>query len=514
MSTHVAGQETERLIGYRTFPGEITPLYTGLIFDHDSARFWYSSDDIYENPWQTYLNVPTDTMKLFLLLQLSDYMDTYHPDYLLHNGNDVYNFRKLNSRYIDSVILFRQFEDSLLSQYLKWGMRYQGALISEFSEFYYDDQWEIWTMYHTSYNENGQLTEDLWGDVDFNGDTTFIWGYLYTYQDDLLHEKFVYDNDMMDTSITTYTYDAENRVVSKVLQSYSHEESEFVNTLKEVYTYTANHLTDLRYYYWEAGNWLSTGSHTLTYTGNQLSQVYSYDPDDGDTLLEREYFYHISGYYDSIKYYDKYGNRQVEKFLYDDNSLSYYTNDYYVEDVLTFSSITDYDYNTAGQLTNYVEYSSTDLSQIDHVAYCEAYDYSYGEHTITRDYNKISHPVYFSDITETSNDTATTTLHYLTTCFYYENASQIAGTQTETVYIHVYPSPADEEIWLVIGGIIPGSTVTTQITNIAGQKVFYETEDADAAFTKRINCSFFSPGIYIVSVSDGTNISWQKVMVR
>lgn len=512
-----AGNIKERLIGYRTIEGELPADNNGLLFENDSARFYYSGNLIeFENPYYTYLNTPFDTLMWFLILDFSnlEYQQTIHPDESYKIDNQGYGIDNYWNIAFDSAVVFYMMSDSSFGYIATYNQTFENEQRNSYKLAYGNLIWDNWRF---EFNEEHLLEKSF----------AYEGGYYGEPEKVIAMEEYSYDSgrlmsEHIDESVKweetyirdyTYSYDENGRFHTRELSITS---PDGVEKTREELIYSGDQISTLNYYNESGDSWQLTGKAEFTYDGGKLIQVDFNDLDETTIDNYYKYFYNSNGRYDSIsKYYrngpDVISLRSIEKFDYDaEQRLTFYTFDNNIYSPEVGKIYVDYDYNEAGQIEELNYFIGIDGEGFYGTNY--TYQYTPSGKIYSKAYNSLRDTEIIYDGTD---DLDTTRMNWNTTYYYYEKiVSDPAGSETESIYVHAYPNPASGEINLLVGNTNSGGIITIEIMNIAGQKMFTEKTTSENNFTKTIDCTKFAGGIYFVTVSDGINTSWQKVIIQ
>ncbi|MFI5171355.1 MAG: T9SS type A sorting domain-containing protein [Chitinophagales bacterium] len=358
---------------------------------------------------------------------------------------------------------------------------------------------EFNTQYFFSYNASGQL-DTYYEFAQSPYDTAYKISYIY--ENGLLVKAthyYEYNVDLGVSLIFEYTYDDAGMKTSKKV--YKHDwasnEPEIFST-EDFFYNDLNQLIEYNYY-------------EVDYTGTMFPRFNIYYTYQQNKVSEKIYE-NYNSYYDEWTYSEKYIyyyegglTSTVNEFIFYPDSTWYLnkTENYTYENGLLVkiksnTETTDFIYNDQHNLILELNYDDTTFDA-SNIGYKKTYKYD--EH---------GNMIYYEN-----GDLFWSYTAWRKSYYYYESyKNYIGGTATSTIYIHVYPSPADNYFSIEINNILFSSTITTQIFNVQGNVVFSSKESANNAIQKTVDCSGFAAGVYVVSVHDGENTSWQKVVVK
>lgn len=81
--------------------------------------------------------------------------------------------------------------------------------------------------------------------------------------------------------------------------------------------------------------------------------------------------------------------------------------------------------------------------------------------------------------------------------------------------INIYPNPASDLVDIVLKDLNPSENIVLSITDIQGREVYSETiNNAGISFTKKLDVSSFSEGMYLVNIVSGNKLSVKKLIIQ
>lgn len=97
--------------------------------------------------------------------------------------------------------------------------------------------------------------------------------------------------------------------------------------------------------------------------------------------------------------------------------------------------------------------------------------------------------------------------------YYYEQVP-FAGTSDGDLFVHIFPSPANEQfaIEMAVKGDLDNETELL-IANMQGKVIYRKTLAPGISF-HQVDCSDWTSGMYAICVRQDENVAWQKVMVK
>ncbi|MFI5171821.1 MAG: T9SS type A sorting domain-containing protein [Chitinophagales bacterium] len=510
LTRHADAQQgiTERLIGYKNF-GEYN-FSNDNFLNCDSARFYYADkNNIYENPFNSDLFIPPDTLEYYInFSNWYDFQNYYNHDFLLRDH--YYNLQLDNNIAYDSVLTFNEYHDEW-NESFGYSQSFDSGRITESSE----NGWSDFLLYHYDYDDNGKLSY-YYKTYTFEGVIDTIYEAWYHYMDGLFTESHWTGQYPGRRNLL---YGATGNLTEKIDEDLNVETGEYAFSYKTEYNHSGTDLTEINNFSWDGINWDNYKKTSIGYSEHLISSVTLIDSweDETDTSFI-SYSYNQYNKIDSIikynysEYYETIDTTSIEIFEYDDNKLLTL---YKIIGQWGAEFIVDYDYNGSKQLIELTQFSTVSDPSGEWV-YGADYRFQYNAYgnPIYKEENYMVGNGYIENIDDSSNITGTV-FNYWATNYYYETiANSSAGTETQTIYIHVFPSPASEQINIFVGDALQNGTITIKIFDITGQVVYKETMEPGLNFSHTIDCSNFSSGIYVVTASDGLNTSMQKVMVK
>lgn len=472
----------------------------------DSIAYYYTGlNSLTNNAYETYLSPFKDTLSAFVTLPYKSYLiekcdienDPIGKQYFTQQlvcDSAVHFSKDVELWYRSSRENYFWEENSLLhhSAYDWNGLTYkiEDSLSNQLNQ---SNQILI-TKYFERDEENDLLIPQPFTDH-------------YTYQNNLLVKKIriTTSPNLEDSSyfITSYVYDPNNKLIQQISQYQNFDDDTLINLEQFTFTYNNDLLIEQQELDWNGTTWQFDRTIQISYNKRKPNFIvyttFSYDPLNNLTATytyECNYYYSVNGNIDSIIKIDNYldfNNLYKEIFSYntkgeliqyyftgDPNFAGYTTNYQYDQQHNCISEITIPENGNEG-LTTQITYSYTAQGNLASEA-----------------------GGYYSELLE---EYIYTNLHK-----YYYDKIELAGSLTNTIVISVYPSPANSTFNIkVLGSTVP---VGINIKTIDG-KLIYQTDLNDISQSIiTIDCSKWSPGVYLVTASDKLNYSYQKVVIN
>lgn len=372
----------------------------------------------------------------------------------------------------------------------------QNKLLSSIYESYFNNAWSVSSGNNYVYDSNNNLTAETYLSWDSSNNAWKI------------------------SSKSTYTYNASNKVTEEIYQSsWNTPNNTLENTWKTTYTYAAGRLTESVGYNWENANWVLNYKLVITYNANNLLDSYiNYSWDGTQWVNDERYTFtynannkvasDIGEEWASSQWVNKY------KSLYNYNSnnkiISQIRADWDVFNSMWVANgnKTEYEWDAAGNRTQEVEYSTTNIGTLNQYKSEYTYDtfnlmtnfahpfkdktgldYFFNEFPYV---NKVQGENSYSYNAQTSsfNLNGRTTYNY--------NAAIALSTPTidkATANITFYPNPTTD--FLNIQNPSKVAIDKVFVTDLTGKKVLEQNN------ANQVNVANLAKGLYVVEAFSG-----------
>jgi len=228
------------------------------------------------------------------------------------------------------------------------------------------------------------------------------------------------------------------------------------------------------------GNWDTLNHTQLFYSGTELDSVIKQQSDSYGLLVP------FSGEY----------------FTYTEGKINIYDRIYKEDGLFNFNEHINHVYDESGRL-------SAIYRRVDYPGFSTAYDtlFHYDDYGNVIVKELFSCTSYDQSSTYVATD-AVARIHY-----YYEQIP-FAGTGEGNLFVHVFPSPANEILSIELAMTDdPYDETQLLISNMQG-KVVYRTTLGSGITFHQVDCSNWISGIYAICVRQNEHNAWQKVMVK
>lgn len=500
ISRNLQGQfaiENERLIAKSNYYADDNNEFK----PSDSTTFFYCcNNNLVNDPYKTYLARPFDSIESFILSPYHEYIIS---KYMLSGGLLNFQYRGEMLKNDSSAHYWNVFEGILLAYkaYKIWdgeNLLQQNEI--ECLDTDCTDQNSELTVYE--YNEEGKITRRLflfYNTTTESYDTSSI-VYNYAYSNGLLsnYEATDISPQHYDTYISEQYYYTPDKKLEK-LNSYEiyYFGGSIIDSTHKSFTYSEGQLVNYREEIMADGLfWEESTNISFTYSDNKLTAitgVFSFD------TLNIMYYLNTEGQYDSIIKYElpePYDKIEKEFFYYNLNgTLKSYS---YTGNHNTYPADVNYQYDEFNRMTQL----KTTYKLVNMPEYNTVYNFSYSPH------GNFSSLQYLTDYDRTELENI-----WMEKYYYEPIKNEPLGNATNSITIHVFPSPANNILNIDVFGITENTSLAINIRNSMGSMVMSFKKDLDVNSTFTLDISKLASGIYIVEVNDGKNSSIQKVVI-
>ena len=472
----------------------------------DSIAYYYTGlNALTNNAYETYLSPFKDTLVAFVTLPYKSYLiEKYDME------NDPIGKQYFTQQIVcDSAVHFSKGAElwyrSSRENYF-WEVN---SLLHQSASEWDGSTYKIEDSLSNSLNQSNRILITKYFERDEENDLLIPQPFTdqYTYQNNLLVKKtrITTSTNLDDSSyfITSYIYDANNKLIQQISQYRDFDDDTLINLEQFTFTYNDDLLTEQQELDWNGTSWQFDRRIQVSYTKRKPNFIvyttYSYDSSNNLTATytyECSYYYNPDGAIDSIIKVDNYlDSNNLYKEIFSYNTKGELIKYYFTGDPNFAGYTTNYQYDQQHNCISEIKIPEDGIEGLT-----TQITYSY-----TAQGNLASEARgYYSEMLE----------DYIFTSFhkYYYDKIELAGSFTATIVISVYPSPANSNFNIKVLG--SNGSVAINIKTIDGKRI-YQTDQNDVSQSIiTIDCSTWSPGVYLVTASDKLNSSYQKVVIN
>lgn len=376
-----------------------------------------------------------------------------------------------------------------------------------------------------SWNDEGQPSS-ISHTIAFGDEEDSITQYSYQYSDELLTNSTYYEFPTWigrsKKQSVDYTYNDKMLPIEEIWRSYqTTEENEGGLSYKWEYTYNEFDLVSkATLFAINDGEWIEWKSFNFTFTEDQLDESFTIYRDidtvslpitlgDWDTLNHQTYYWTQNRLDSVISYKSHYsysGELELyfqEFYTYENDRINNVTIDY-ADNITVFEDLEKhFFYDDKGNIAEVLTYfSENDGSYI--FAFDSIFHYNEEGNMILMEFAEGSSYNSKDDI----ELPVTSRTHY-----YYEG-NDLAGIGDDDLFIQVYPSPAINNITILIGSN-NFEFVDAELIIYAsdGRQILHERVSFSELMELNLDCNSWGSGTYYVKAVSGPNISIQNIVL-